>query len=277
MYRYTETSPELVTKEIPYLWKTINWLAATTICCRIDQERHEIHILVPVGNSMVPNQELVLNYLEGWNQPIHFSTYSGKEIAVDEVRKYSMNDVQAFVCDRIERTLPVPVGQPPEGQVGIPFLDSSYYTSQFVYGSSAADGTVQAVTPGTFSDNGAGIDCIYETVCPQTTMALSKIEGFTLNARGNGTLYPYFLAGRTVVTGQNTLGPIHGTIIPCRPIDLDIMENEGMSRMVPSKISERWRMRFTNGKVPGAWFNLKWLAMYTIPMFSAREESELGG
>jgi hypothetical protein len=136
---------------------------------------------------------------------------------------------------------------------------------------------VQAVTPGIFSDNGAGIDCIFETVCPQTTMALCKIEGFTLNARGNGTLYPYFLAGRTVVTGENQLGPLHGTIIPCRPIDLDIMESEGLSRMVPSKLSERWRMRFTNGRVPGAFFMLKWLAMYTIPMYQARDESEAGG
>ena len=277
IYRYTETTPELVTKEIPYFWRTINWLAAETICCKIDQERHEVHILVPVGNSTVPNQEVVLNYLEGWEQPVHFSTFSQKEIAVAEVRKFSINDVQGFVCERIERSIPVLAGQPPQGQVGIPFLDTTYNTSQLVYGSSAADGTVQAVTPGIFSDNGAGIDCIFETVCTQTTMALCKIEGFTLNARGNGTLYPYFLAGRTVVTGENQLGPIHGTIIPCRPIDLDIMENEGLSRMVPSKLSERWRMRFTNGKVPGAFFMLKWLAIYTIPMYQARDESEAGG
>jgi hypothetical protein len=276
IYKYKETSPELVTKEIPYFWRTINWLAADTICCKIDQERHEVHILVPVGNSTVPNQEIVLNYLEGWAQPVHFSTFSAKEIAVADVRKFSINDVQSFVCDRIERLLPLQ--EPfPMGQVGIPFLDSSYFTSQFVYGSSAADGTVQAVTPGTFNDNGAGIDCIYETVSPLTTMSLSKIEGFTLNARGNGTLYPYFLAGRTMVTDQNQLGPVHGTIIPCRPIQLDVMENEGLSRMVPSKINERWRMRFTNGKVADAWFALKWLAIYSIPMYQARDSSEAGG
>lgn len=276
IYKYEDTSPELVTKEIPYYWRTINWLAAETICCKIDAEKHEVHILVPIGNSTVPNQEVVLNYLEGWAQPVHFSTFSAKEIAIADVRKFSVNDVQAFVCDRIERTLPVnnPFAQ---DQIGIPFLDSTYFTSQFVYGSSAADGTVQAVTPGTFNDNGSGIDCVYETVCPQTAMSLSKIEGFTLNARGNGTLYPYMLAGRTVLTSENQLGPLHGTIIPCRPIDLDVMENEGLSRMVPSKINERWRMRFTNAKVADAWFALKWLAIYTIPMYQARDESELGG
>ena len=136
---------------------------------------------------------------------------------------------------------------------------------------------MQSVTPGPFNDNGQGIDCIYETVCPQTTMSLSKIEGFTLNARGNGTLYPYFLGGRSSITDQNQLGPAHGMVIPCRPIALDINENEGLSRMVPSKISERWRMRFTNGKVPDAFFALKWLAMYSISMYQARDESENGG
>jgi hypothetical protein len=278
IYKYEETSPELVTKEIPYFWRTINWSAANTICCKIDQERHEVHILVPVGNSTVPNQEVVLNYLEGWAQPVHFSTFSAKEIAIADVRKFSVNDVSGFVCERIERTLPV---QEPfaQGQVGIPFLDSSYFTSQFCYGSSAPDGTVQNVTPGIFNDNGTGIDCRYQTVCPETTMALSKIEGFTLNARGNGTLYPYFIGGRQMLTNtvDDTGKAIRGLILPCRPIDLNVLESEGLSRMVPSKINERWRMEFNNGKVPDAWFELKWLAMYSIPMYQARDESEMGG
>jgi hypothetical protein len=282
IYKYEDTTPDLMTKEIPYWWKTINWLYAETICVKIDHEKHEVHILVPVGNSKVPNQEIVLNYLEGWNNPIHFSTYSGREISVDSCRKYSINDVEGYVCTRWERNITPPeqapgVPEPSQGSAGIPFRDASYYSTQFVYGSSGPDGTVQAVNPGVFSDNGVGIDCIYETVCPQATMALSKIEGFTLNARGNGTLFPYFLAGRTMVTGQNDLGPIRSNIIACRPIQLDIMENEGLSRMVPSKVNERWRMRFTNGKIADAWFSLKYLAMYSIPMYSGREESEQGG
>ena len=281
IYKYEDTTPDLMTKEIPYWWRTINWLYADTICVKIDHEKHEVHILVPVGNSKVPNQEVVLNYLEGWGNPIHFSTYSGREISVDSCRKYSINDIQGFVCDRIERNITPPVQapgvpEPAQGSAGIPFLDSTFYQTQFVYGSSGPDGTVQAVNPGTFNDNGAGIDCIYETVCPQATMALCKIEGFTLNARGNGTLYPYFIAARAMVVGRDADGgAISGNIIPCRPIDLDIMEMKGLSRMVPSKVNEKWRMRFTNGKVADAWFNLKWLSMYSIPMYSAREENEM--
>ena len=226
----------------------------------------------------------MLNYLEGWQNPIHFSTYSGREISVDSCRKYSINDIAGFVCTRIERSITPPVNpdlgdsEAPQGSAGIPFRDASYYQTQFVYGSSGPDGTVQATNPGVFNDNGAGIDCVYETVCPEQTMALCKIEGFTLNARGNGTLFPYFIAARQMVTSWGQDGQaILGNIIPARPVDLDIMETEGISRMVPSKINEKWRMRFTNGKVPDAWFSLKWLAMYSIPMYAAREESEVGG
>lgn len=285
IYKYEDTNPDLMTKEIPYWWRTVNWLYAETICVKIDHEKHEVHILVPVGNSKVPNQEVVLNYLEGWQNPIHFSVYSGKEISVDACRKYSINDIAGYVCDRIERSIPPPNnpdlgsdnGEAPQGAAGIPFKDSSFYTSQFVYGSSAADGTVQAVVPGQFNDNGAGIDCQYETVSPATAMSLSKIEGFTLNARGNGTLFPYFIGARAMTTGWDENGQaIKGNIIPCRPIDLNVMEMEGLSRMVPSKVNEKWRMKFTNGNVPDAWFSLKWLAMYTIPMYVARDQSEGG-
>ena len=81
-----------------------------------------------------------------------------------------------------------------------------------------------------------------------------------------------------MITGYDEQGePIRDFVIPVRPLDLNIVSTEGQSRMVPSKISEKWRLRLTNGKVPDAWFNCKWIAMYTIPMFAAREESEVGG
>lgn len=278
IYKYETTTPDLMTKEIPNWWHTVNWTYAHTICLRIDHEKHEVHILVPVGNSTVPNQEIVLNYLEGWQNPIHYSTYSGKEISMDACRKFSINDVEAWVCERIERTIDYQNYPYPQGSDDIPSFDKTFGITQFVYGSSAADGAVHAVTPGIFSDNGAGIDCIYETVCPQQAMALIKVEGFTLNAKGNGTLYPYFLAGRAMFAGQDQQGnPLKSNVLPCRPIDLDVNENEGLSRMVPSKINERWRLRFTNGKVKDSWFSLKWAGIYTIPFASARPQSQQGG
>jgi hypothetical protein len=272
IYKY-EGEEDLMTKEIPYWWQTINWQAAQTICIKIDYETHQVQCLVPVNGSPVPNAKIMLNYEEGWNNPIHFSTYSGKEISMDAARKTSIDDMEAFVCDRIERALPAPP-DPVAGDDDIPLTGSAFYVSQFVYGSSGPDGQVQASQRGTFDDNGAGIDWQYETVCPQTSMAVSKIEGFILNARGAGLLYPFFLAGRKSAFGRAFQSKL---VIPARPVDLDVEQSEGISRFARPRYNEKWRLRFTNGKVPGAWASLKWAAIYTIPMFSGRTESERGG
>ena len=284
IYKYEETTPDLMTKEIPYWWKTINWLYANTICVKIDHEKHEVHILVPVGNSKVPNQEIVLNYLEGWQNPIHFSTYSGREISVDSCRKYSINDIAGFVCTRIERSITPPVNpdlgdsEAPQGSAGIPFRDASYYRPNLSTDRAGRMERCRQQTLESSTTTAPASTACMKPCAQQQTMALCKIEGFTLNARGNGTLFPYFIAARQMVTSWGQDGQaILGNIIPARPVDLDIMETEGISRMVPSKINEKWRMRFTNGKVPDAWFSLKWLAMYSIPMYAAREESEVGG
>ena len=284
IYKYEETTPDLMTKEIPYWWKTVNWLYANTICVKIDHEKHEVHILVPVGNSKVPNQEIVLNYLEGWQNPIHFSTYSGREISVDSCRKYSINDIAGFVCTRIERSITPPVNpdlgdsEAPQGSAGIPFRDASYYRPNLSTDRAGRMERCRQQTLESSTTTAPASTACTKPSAQQQTMALCKIEGFTLNARGNGTLFPYFIAARQMVTSWGQDGQaILGNIIPARPVDLDIMETEGISRMVPSKINEKWRMRFTNGKVPDAWFSLKWLAMYSIPMYAAREESEVGG
>lgn len=274
MYKY-EDEPDTMTKEIPYWWQTINWLAGNTICLDIDYETHQVQCLVPVNGSMVPNAKIMMNYEEGWQNPIHYSPYKGTEIAMDAARKISIDDMAAFVCMRMERALPAPP-LPVAGDDEVPLTGSNFYVSQYVYGSSGPDGQVQASQPGVFDDNGAGIDWQYETVCPQLSMALSKIEGFLLNARGAGLLYPWVLAARKSAFGQKG-GPKKALAIRARPIDLDIDQGEGISRAVPTKLNEKWRLRFTNGKVPGAWASLKWAAIYTIPMFSGRAESESGG
>lgn len=281
IFRYSQEAPEpvKVSKELKYWWQTINWQAQETIWCAIDEEKHCVRIGVPVGNSTVPNQEIMIYYEEGWNMPIHFSTYSGKEISMDSARRYAIQDVQANLGLRIERNIP-PQDQFDLGEEGILQLDSSFYTSQFMYASAGPDGTTQSITPGIWSDNGSGIDFQYETVAPPMMMTLRKIEGFNLNARGLGQLFPSFLAGRAMVTDWNPDGsPAKRSFeLKCRAIDLVPNQSVGISRWAPAaKINERWRLRFTNGKVPGAWAELKYAALYSIPWSSGRGESELGG
>lgn len=274
IYKY-ESDVDLMSKEIPYWWQTINWAAAETICVKIDYETHQVQILVPVNGSPVPNQKVMLNFGEGWANPIHFSTYSGKEISMDAARKYSIDDMAAFVCTRIERALPAPP-QPVVGDDDVPLTSSSFQVSQFVYGSSGPDGTVQASVPGIFDDNGNGIDWQYETVCPQQAMAVSQIEGFVLNARGNGKIPWWILGARKSAYGQTSGSKQPLVIQGKRPIDLNIEQGQGISRTVPPKLNEKWRLRFTNGKQAGTWASLKWAAIYVVPMYSGRTEGKSG-
>lgn len=274
-YRYVD-EVDLMTKEIPYWWQQVNWAAATSICCQIDYETHQVQILLPINGSPVPNIKLMLNFEEGWANPIHYSTMSGREISVDACRKYSQDDMKAFVCARIQRQLPVPPDAV-ESDDTLPRTPSSFYVTQFVYGSSGPDGTIQASKRGTFDDNGSGIDWVYETVAPQEAMALSLCEGFLANMRGAGQIMAWFL-GMRASKFQQLDGKKAPPVVPIkRPINLDIEQSQGISRMLRPVLSEKWRIRFTNNKTAGAWCSLKWITLYTIPLFTGRTEGEGSG
>jgi hypothetical protein len=272
IYRYESGEPELISKENPYWWNTINWSAQEVIWCVIDAEKRVVRCGFPTGNSTVPDQEYAIHYVEGWAYPIHFSTYSGKTIAVDAVRKVSINDVAAFCAARIERALPAPHG-PPQGVTGIDSLGGGFYQSQFLYGSSAPDGSVQAITPGIYNDNGAGIDWRYRTTAPGAMQALSKCEGFNLNARGQGPINATFLSGRDMPTDW-TPGAPTTKAVKARPFDLAPNQSAGISRMVESRVNEHWMLEFDNGKAPDVWCELKDLIVFTIPLYSGRAGGE---
>lgn len=272
IYKYETVEPELVSKENPYWWDTINWAAQEVIWCVIDMEKRVVRCGFPTGNSTVPNQEYTIHYIEGWNYPIHFGVYNGKVIAVDAVRKVSINDVAAFCAARIERTLKKPP-TPPQGVTGLPQYGGGFYQSQFLYGSSAADGAVHAITPGIFNDNGAGIDWHYRTVSAGAMQGLSKCEGMNINANGRGPINAQFLAGRDIPTSWNPDAP-NTRSVKVRPFDLTPDQSAGISRMVESRVNEHWMVEFDNGKAADVWCELKYVGVYNIPMWQGREEGE---
>jgi hypothetical protein len=269
-YLYTDSQPECVTKEQQKFWNTINWKAAQTICVSIDEEEKEVHVLLPVGGSTVPNVDFTINYEEGWQSPITFSRVAQKEITIESCRKMSLQDVSAFVASRIERTIPdTPV--PNEGPVGTDQGPTRALVSQFLYGSSGPDGGVHAITPGVYNDNGAGIDHQYETVAGENMLVQSRIQGANFNIRGNGAIQVSFLAGRKMVSDFAPDGtPSRRFDVPLRVLILTPDMNEAISRMCRPKTNERWRTRITNGNQPDVWFDLKYLCMFSKPTFTGR-------
>lgn len=273
VYKFEDAYPELVSKELPRWWNTINWKAAQYIWCAIDVEQHEVRMGFPVGGSTVPNVVLTLNYEEGWNNPLLFSRYSGKEITIEQCRKYSVDNIAGFLGGRYYRAVdgqPTPV----EGPVDTEEQISRQYISQFLIASSGPDGTVQAVTPGVYNDNGGGIDCQYEGIANQQMMSLVKLQGININARGNGSLFVSFIAGARKVTDWTPGDPAPQWLINLRPLQLELNPTKGLTIATPSRINERWRPRFTNGAIADAWWSIKYATVFVAPMFQARDTAE---
>lgn len=264
-YKFDETTPDLMTKEIPREWGTINWAAATTISVAIDDDTHTVRIQAPVGNSMVPNKEFCLSYLEGWLNPIHFSTFAQKEISQEASRRWSFNDVSAYICKRIYRTVPNPPPLPLSAD-GLSQTTSDFYVSQLAYTSTDESGTVNARTPGRFNDNGAGIDWVYETTSTQAMQKPCKPEGVVTSCVGNGPINVSFLAGRLSMTDNS--GPKR--VLRCQPMDLDPKGPVDYTRKPDRATDEYWRVRYDNGKQPDVWASLKKAAVYIIPVKMAR-------
>jgi hypothetical protein len=104
-------------------------------------------------------------------------------------------------------------------------------------------------------------------------MGTVKIEGFVLNATGTGQIDASFLAARDMVTGQDDNGTtIRSKELKVRPIFLTVNQNLGISRMLPAKVNEFWRVRFTNGKRPDSSCSLKFMKVFVIPLSGSRGE-----
>jgi hypothetical protein len=268
-YKFDETTPDMMTKEIPREWATINWRAATTISVAIDDDTHTLRIQAPVGNSMVPNKEFCLSYMEGWLNPVHFSTFAQKAVSQEAARRWSFNDISAYICKRIYRTVPNPPPLP-LGPTGVSQTTSDFYISQLAYTTTDQSGVINARTPGVFNDNGAGIDWVYETVSTQAMQKPCKPEGVVTSCVGNGPINVTFIAGRRKMTDNR--GP--SKVLRCQPMVLDPEGPIDYTRKPDRATDEYWRVRYDNGMQPDVWASLKKAQIYVIPVKAARGSLE---
>lgn len=256
--------PHRVTDELPVYWGSVNWDAQQTIWVCIDEDQKEVRVGLPIGNAVVPNQVLTMNYREGTASPIKFTAYEGTETAPAPARKWSIDDLAANLAIRCERQLPTNAS---------PF--GSFRQSQILLASSSPDGTVQAITPGVYNDNGGGIDFQYETSCPGSLMPVQMLGGVEINAIGEGLLDVSVMVMRTLKTspGQGMEGPQMQTNeikLPSFRVTPEAFEAYSAGARGQN---ERFRLRFSNGKRPDNWASVKSAALYTRQLFSARTGS----
>jgi hypothetical protein len=273
IYKYEEGDDDLMSKEVPRMWSQINWLAKKTIEVYIDENTKQVLVSVPTGASTTPNMVIFLSYLEGWQNPLHFSTFMQNEITMEAARRYSFNDISANVIRRVKRTLPLGPAYV-NGPAWDTMPDSSFGVTQLLYGSSAADGTVQARTPGIYNDNGEGIDWRYRTSSAGWMQAVAKPEGFNLNATGMGRISAAFYGARDRDDGAGG----KSNAVPVDDFVLTPDQHVGITRKTPgtSPADEYWSVEFTNYKMPDAWCSLKTMMIYGQPITQGRGETEAG-
>lgn len=269
-YVFFGDSPQRVSKEIGHLatstWRRINWDYQHLIWVHIDEEAQEIRIGVPLDDSTVPNAVLKVNYEESptFTPPLFFSHFVGKEISSAEARKWSVDDIAAYVCARVERKL---ASQGSGARTTMSGADSLTRQSQIMFGSSNPDGVVSAIDYGTYSDTGpngsVGIDSVYEAVAPAELMRVNQLGGMSVNAVGNGDLLVSIILGRQ-------LAPDKSNKIDLTPIRLDDSATRPPKSVGGRGQNERMRPRFSNGKQPGAWFDIKYAVLYARPIAASR-------
>ncbi|HEY6349685.1 MAG TPA: hypothetical protein VI636_09770 [Candidatus Angelobacter sp.] len=269
-YVFFGDAPQRVSKEIGNLststWRRINWDYQHLIWIHIDEESQEVRIGVPVDGSTVPNVVLKVSYEESpsFGPPLFFSHFVGKEISSAESRKWSVDDIPAFVCARVERKL---ASLASGARTSMSGADSLTRQSQIMFGSSNPDGVVSAIDYGTYSDVGpngtAGIDSVYEAVAPAELMRVNQLGGISVNAVGNGDLQVSIILGRQIATDRSNK-------IDLAPIKLDDSQAKPPKSVGGRGQNERMRPRFSNGKQPGAWFDLKYAVLYARPVANSK-------
>lgn len=90
-YRYHQGVAMRVGEEKQGTWDRINKAASQHICVAIDNVRKEVHIALPLDGATVPNHDLVLNYFNGWNDPLML-TMTGELMPDPHGRRWSDND-----------------------------------------------------------------------------------------------------------------------------------------------------------------------------------------
>jgi hypothetical protein len=106
--------------------------------------------------------------------------------------------------------------------------------------------------------------------------AVCKPEGVNLNACGQGTLFPSFVASRDQATeegGEQKLIQEEEELM-MDPIALTPAQTAGITRKCAPSVNEFWRMRFRGDRQPGNWVSLKAAVPYMIPFTVGRDPGD---
>lgn len=137
LYYFDGGNPMKLSQEIQPTWDSINWAYGQNLWVQVDTQHRRILIGVPMGAVTQPNQVLVLDYTEGFQDPL-----LAVLTTAERGRKWVPWMIAANSCGLIER---------PNG------------VAQIFLGSNNGSGKIYSPIEGQYSDDGVAIDSFYST------------------------------------------------------------------------------------------------------------------
>jgi hypothetical protein len=164
LYLFDGSEPVKLSQEIQPTWDAINWEYGQLIWVQVDVQHKRVLVGVPMGSATQPNQVLMLDYTEGFGDPL-----VAMLATPERSRKWSPWMISANSCGLIER----PTG-----------------VAEIFFGSNNSSGKIYTLTPGAFSDDGAAINSFYSTAfLAATGLSGRNLFGYlTGYVRGAGSL-----------------------------------------------------------------------------------------
>ena len=228
LYLFEGGEPIKLSQEIQSTWDAINWQYGNLIWVQVDTQHKRILVGVPMGTATQPNQILMLDYTEGFTDPLA-AVYAGTP---GHSRKWAPWFIAANSCGLIERS------------TGI---------AQVFLGSSDGSTNIYALTEGQFSDNGGAIHSYYTTAY----LASTGISGRNLF----GYLTGFVQGAGSLVLSAFSPGDVNVTQLGSWTLASPAFRD--MEQFV-NVLAERVSVQFgTNA--PGSWFSLTKLVPWAKP------------
>lgn len=190
-YRYHQGVAVQVGQEQQGTWDRVNKAASQQICVAIDNVRKEVHIGVPLDGATVPNHDMVLNYFNGWEEPLML-TMSGEMMPNPHGRRWSDNDGATNggsfrLIKVLQRTLPTPPSP-------LIIHRQVVFCLSGITQALGANGYIDMSVPDSFTDNQGAIDWQYQPAFAQSP----NLDNLTWNkmkvrALGLGALQPLLI------------------------------------------------------------------------------------
>jgi hypothetical protein len=227
LYLFDGSQPIKISQEIQPTWDSINWAYGQTIWVQVDTREKRIYIGVPIGEATQPNQVLMLDYEEGFTDPLVAAL-----TAPERGRKWAPWTISANSCALVERV----TGE-----------------AQIFFGSNNSSGKVYALTPGAYSDDGAAINSFYSTAF----LAATGLSGRSLF----GYLTGYVLGAGSLALSASLPG--NSSTIALGAWTLGAPASRDMEQFT-NVLAERVSYQFGTNAV-GSWFSLTKLVPWAKP------------